>query len=121
MLRSAPPEDRESGLLIPLATCLCAFLVIRGVFAQPDIHPMIFMMVGMVIALAARAKAITKVLCPSANRGRADAGEHSHDALIVHAQVVKALGKSKDAVEVFAFDPVLVLARRVALIGSGLE
>jgi hypothetical protein len=57
MLRSAPTGDRESGLLVPLATCLCAFLVIRGVFAQPDIHPMIFMMVGMVIALVARAKA----------------------------------------------------------------
>jgi len=57
MLRAGPTSDREAGLLIPLATCLCAFLVIRGVFAQPEIHPMIFMMVGMVIALVARAKA----------------------------------------------------------------
>jgi O-antigen ligase len=57
MLRAAPTDDREMGLLMPLATCLCAFLVIRGVFGQPDIHPMIFMIVGMVIALVARAKA----------------------------------------------------------------
>jgi hypothetical protein len=56
MLRAAPTDDREMGLLMPLATCLCAFLVIRGVFGQPDIHPMIFMIVGMVIALVARAK-----------------------------------------------------------------
>ena len=41
--------------------------------------------------------------------------------LIVHAQIVEALGKRKDVVEVFAFDPILVLARRVALIGSRLE
>jgi O-antigen ligase len=59
MLRSAQTDDREIGLLLPLATCLSAFLVIRGVFEQPDIHPMIFMMVGMVIALVARARAQT--------------------------------------------------------------
>jgi len=57
MLRARPTGDREIGLLMPLATCLCAFLVIRGVFGQPDIHPMIFMLVGMVIALVSRAKA----------------------------------------------------------------
>jgi hypothetical protein len=57
ILRAPPTDDREAGLLIPLTTCLSAFLVIRGVFEQPDIHPMIFMMMGMVIALIARAKA----------------------------------------------------------------
>ena len=36
-------------------------------------------------------------------------------------RVVEALGKRIEVVEVFAFDPILVLARRVALIGSGLE
>jgi hypothetical protein len=57
MLRGRPTEDREAGLLLPLATCLSAFLVIRGVFGQADIHPIIFMMSGMVIALVARAQA----------------------------------------------------------------
>ena len=57
MVKAAPRGDREMDLLMPLATCLCAFLVIRGVFEQPDIHPMIYMMLGMVIALVARAKA----------------------------------------------------------------
>jgi O-Antigen ligase len=57
MLRAPRTDDREMALLMPLATCLCAFLVIRGVFQQPDIHPMIFMMIGMVIALVARARA----------------------------------------------------------------
>jgi hypothetical protein len=57
MLRSSPTDDREASLILPLATCLSAFLVIRGVFGQADIHPIIFMMSGMIIALVARAKA----------------------------------------------------------------
>ena len=52
---------------------------------------------------------------------RAHPGQHSQDTLVVHAQVVKALGKRKDVVKVLAFDPVLVLAWSVALIGSGLK
>ncbi len=53
--------------------------------------------------------------------GRPNPSQHSHDALIVHAQVVVALGKRIDVGQVFAFDPVLILARSVALIGSGLK
>lgn len=65
ILRRPQFPDREIGLLIPLATCLSAFLVIRGVFQQPDIHPMIFMMVGMVFALVARAKALEAAATPA--------------------------------------------------------
>ena len=36
-------------------------------------------------------------------------------------RVVEALGKGIEMVEVFAFDPILVLARRIALIGSRLK
>jgi hypothetical protein len=54
MLRSPQTDDREASLLLPLATCVCAFLVIRGVYGQPEIHPIIFMVVGMVIALVNR-------------------------------------------------------------------
>lgn len=65
MLRATPSKDREIGLLMPLATCLCAFLVIRGVFGQPDIHPMIFMLMGMIIALVARAQAELPIAAPA--------------------------------------------------------
>ncbi len=77
ILRAPATDDREAGLLIPLTTCLSAFLVIRGVFEQPDIHPMIFMMMGMVIALIARAKAqaaeapVKAPGKPATRRGRA--------------------------------------------------
>lgn len=73
MLRARPTDDREIGLLMPLATCLCAFLVIRGVFGQPDIHPLIFMLVGMAVALIARAKAFdlaAPTAAPQKRRGR---------------------------------------------------
>jgi hypothetical protein len=69
MLRANPSRDREIGLLMPLATCLSAFLVIRGVFGQPDIHPMIFMMLGMVVALVARARA-EEAVAPAAEPAR---------------------------------------------------
>jgi hypothetical protein len=70
VLRNVQSSDREAGLLLPLATCLSAFLVIRGVFQQPDILPMIYMMVGMVIALVARARAEEAKLPDQAAVGR---------------------------------------------------
>ncbi|HEY2358309.1 MAG TPA: O-antigen ligase family protein [Phenylobacterium sp.] len=55
LLRAPLNNDREFGLLMPLATCLSAFLVLRGVFEQADIHPLIFMFIAMTVALVARA------------------------------------------------------------------
>lgn len=54
MLRFNGSEERELRMLIPLSACLSAFVVIRGVFGQPDIHPLIFALLGMTVALAAR-------------------------------------------------------------------
>lgn len=56
LLRFSRTPERELLMLIPLAACLTAFLMIRGVFAQPDIHPMIFTLLGMAVALVARAR-----------------------------------------------------------------
>lgn len=56
MLHFTRGEDRELTMLIPLAACLSAFMMIRGVFSQPDIHPMIFTLLGMTVALVARAR-----------------------------------------------------------------
>ncbi|WP_372785101.1 O-antigen ligase family protein [Phenylobacterium sp.] len=65
ILRSPQTNDREAGLLLPLATCICAFLVLRGVFGEPDMHPVIFMMVGMVMALVSRIRAQTAQATPA--------------------------------------------------------
>jgi hypothetical protein len=47
-------RDPEADLLIPLAVSLAAFLVIKLVFSQYDNHPLVYMMMGMVIALVHR-------------------------------------------------------------------
>ena len=56
MLRFSRTEEREQTLLIPISAFLSAFLMIRSVFSQPDIHPMIFTVLGMAVALVARSR-----------------------------------------------------------------
>ena len=54
--------------------------------------------------------------------GGADSGEDAEDAGFgVEAEVVVALGKWEDGVEVLALDPVLVLAGGVAGVGADFE
>jgi O-antigen ligase len=47
--------DRELQLLLPLSICLINFIIIKSVFSQDDNHPMVFMMLGAVVALSRRA------------------------------------------------------------------
>ena len=44
----------EEGLILPITVGLAAFLVIKLVFGQPDNHPMVFVLVGMLVALLSR-------------------------------------------------------------------
>jgi O-Antigen ligase len=46
----------DQAFLAPLAMSLFNFVVIKSVFSEPDNHPLVFMMLGMVVALVARAK-----------------------------------------------------------------
>lgn len=52
-LSSRPLKD-ESSLLIPIAVTLLNFVVVKSVFAQQDNHPIIFMILGMLVALVWR-------------------------------------------------------------------
>ncbi|MGZ3272299.1 MAG: O-antigen ligase family protein [Caulobacteraceae bacterium] len=56
LLQVRDTRDPELIMLIPLAAFLMAFLVVRGVFGQPDIHPLIFTVLGMAVCLLARAQ-----------------------------------------------------------------
>jgi hypothetical protein len=47
----------DHGFLAPLALSLINFVVIKSVFSEPDNHPLVFMMLGAVSALMARARA----------------------------------------------------------------
>jgi hypothetical protein len=48
--------DREYAFLIPITIALTNFLIIKSVFSQQDNHPLIFMMLGMLVALIYRAR-----------------------------------------------------------------
>jgi hypothetical protein len=48
------PKHSEHTLLVPISISLIVFLVIKSVFSQDDNHPLVFMMLGMVVALISR-------------------------------------------------------------------
>jgi hypothetical protein len=53
---TARKDDRDYGLLVPLGIALISFFVVKSVFAQEDNHPLIFMMMGVIVALVYRIK-----------------------------------------------------------------
>jgi hypothetical protein len=55
-IMSPHPLDREHALIIPVGIALLNFVVIKGVFAQQDNQPIIFMLLGMLAALLWRIK-----------------------------------------------------------------
>lgn len=56
VLIAGASSDREISLLTPLAVALTAFLVVKLVFAQADMHPLFFAYIGMTIALIQRVR-----------------------------------------------------------------
>ncbi len=60
-LRSAHTDDRELSLLVPLTATFPAFLIMKWVFAQEDGHPLVFMMLGLAMALVSRAHDLAPV------------------------------------------------------------
>lgn len=48
---SSEPLNGEGALLIPITVALANFIIIKLVFAQQDNHPIIFMVLGMLVAL----------------------------------------------------------------------
>jgi hypothetical protein len=53
---SPEPLKGETALLIPIGIALANFIVIKSVFAQSDNHPIIFMVLGMLVALLYRSQ-----------------------------------------------------------------
>lgn len=49
-----PTPQREQTFLVPICVTLANFFVIKAVFSQQDNHPLIFMLLGMVVALVYR-------------------------------------------------------------------
>lgn len=60
-------KDREAALIVPATIALANFVVIKTVFSQQDNHPMIFMVLGLVTALAYRARSTEPALLERAS------------------------------------------------------
>ncbi len=61
--------NREIAFLRPLSICIFTFLVVKSVFSQQDNHPIVFMYMGMIAALCARAKLETDRATASVSEG----------------------------------------------------
>lgn len=48
-------DDNEFDYIIPLGISMAVFFVVKSVFSQQDNHPLVFMMMGMIMALVYRA------------------------------------------------------------------
>jgi O-antigen ligase len=46
------PKQSDRAFLIPIALSLFIFLIIKSVFAQQDNHPLVFMMLGAIMAIS---------------------------------------------------------------------
>jgi len=62
---SPKPLEGEASLFIPIGIALLNFLVIKSVFAQSDNHPIIFMVLGMLVALLWRYRTQEVALPPA--------------------------------------------------------
>lgn len=51
-----PRPDRDTGLLVPITISLISFFVIKSVFSNEDNHPLMFMMLGVAVALVHRVR-----------------------------------------------------------------
>jgi hypothetical protein len=62
-------EDEDKSFLLPISLSLIVFVLSKAVFSQADIHPIVFMMVGAVLALCAQRQK-PKAMPAVGNRGR---------------------------------------------------
>jgi uncharacterized membrane protein YhaH (DUF805 family) len=58
-------RDRELSMLVPLSIAMSAFLVIKAVFSQQDGHPLVFAMLGMLVALVYRVSVAVQAETPA--------------------------------------------------------
>jgi hypothetical protein len=79
-LRYARQGSAEFDLFIPISVSLANFIVIKLVFSQPDNHPLIFMLLGLVVALVFKAKQgnAPERLAPAKQRSSRSAQPNSH-------------------------------------------
>jgi len=63
-------ESRDLAFLVPTSLALFNFFVIKSVFAQQDNHPLVFIMMGMVVALIYRMRQGAQAAAPVASQSK---------------------------------------------------
>ena len=66
----ASSTNESKSFLLPIAISLITFIVIKSVFSQQDNHPVVFMMMGALMALAVSDRLLTVTQVKSAERFR---------------------------------------------------
>jgi len=61
----SPPKDDDRSFILPLCVALVAFVIIKSVFSQQDNHPVVFMMLGALVALCGRFRHPKRVSAPA--------------------------------------------------------
>jgi hypothetical protein len=62
--------EREFGLLLPMSVALINFVIVKSVFSQEANHPLVFMILGAVVALTYRAAQVQPLVVEAANPKR---------------------------------------------------
>jgi hypothetical protein len=63
--------DEELSYLLPLAISLICFMIVKVVLSQDANHPLVFILIGAIVALSARAKEEdSSVSCPGSRLPR---------------------------------------------------
>jgi hypothetical protein len=69
-------DDEEAWLIVPAAIAMASFVIIKSVFSQEDNHSIVFMILGMIVALSSRLKTVeTPAIASSAARGSRAIGQ----------------------------------------------
>ena len=74
---STERRPAEYELIVPFAVVIIVFLVIKTVFAQNDNHPLMFMMMGVILALSYRFKVLVEARKPTEHSGSPVNSDHS--------------------------------------------
>lgn len=89
VLHGQNSRDPEAGFLIPLGVAVSAFIVIKVVFSQQDLDPLLFVATGMVVALVERVRRAQAVEAAPARSSTAAASPPTRRPATVYARVIQ--------------------------------
>jgi hypothetical protein len=52
----APPQNTDRSFILPITVSLVVFIIVKSVFSQQENHPLVFMMLGALMAIIATSR-----------------------------------------------------------------